>query len=88
VERDRADRNKWAMRAEGSDGARDFPLPASFDPTVYQQFRFRKEHGRLNLKWESVDLGEIECPLEATQIGLYSHRAVAAFEMVRVTAIV
>jgi GH43 family beta-xylosidase len=87
VERNSNKPDQWVMRAEGPDGTHDFPLPAGFDPMAYQQFRFRKQNGRLNLKWESIDLGEIECPLDATQIGLYSHRAAAAFEMVRVTAI-
>jgi arabinan endo-1,5-alpha-L-arabinosidase len=87
VERNLADRNQWVLRVQTNSGVRDFPLPATFDPMVDQQFRFRKQEGRLHVMWESVKLSEIECPLEATQIGLYSHRAAAAFEMVRVTAI-
>ena len=81
----------WALEMrEGTgenSGARVFPLPEFFDPSVYQQFRFRKEGGRLSIRWEEHVLGEIDILRAATRIGLYAHQAVAAFDMVRVTAI-
>ena len=81
----------WAleMRAEtGESGeARAFPLPEFFDASVYQQFRFRKEDGRLSIWWEEHVLGEFDILRAATRVGLYAHRAIAAFDMVRVTAI-
>jgi hypothetical protein len=59
-----------------------------FDPFVMQQFRFRKQHGRLAIGWEATHLGFAEIAAEATGVGLYAHRAAAvAFDMVRVTAL-
>jgi GH43 family beta-xylosidase len=64
-----------------------WPLPASFDPFVMQQFRFRKQQGRLAVGWEATPLGETAITGEATGVGLYAHRASVAFDMVRVTKI-
>ncbi|HLL13528.1 MAG TPA: glycoside hydrolase family 43 protein [Pyrinomonadaceae bacterium] len=64
-----------------------WPLPASFDPFVMQQFRFRKQHGRLAVGWEATPLGDTDATAEATGVGLYAHRASVAFDMVRVTKI-
>lgn len=63
-----------------------FPLPPSFDPVVYQQFRFRKYAGRLIIQWEGQPVGEIEAPASPTRVGLEA-RHDAAFDMVRVTAL-
>jgi hypothetical protein len=68
-------------------GKRTFPLPGDFDPGTYQQFRFRKLQGRLTLQWEATVLGEVAAAATATQVGLYVDRAMAAFDMVRVTNI-
>jgi hypothetical protein len=76
----------WAAVWQAGGAAQRFPLPASFDPTVYQQFRFRKEHGRLVIHWEQHEIGVTAVTTEPTRIGLYGCRA-AAFDMVRVTAI-
>jgi GH43 family beta-xylosidase len=76
----------WAAVWQAGGTAQRFPLPASFDPTVYQQFRFRKEHGRLVIHWEQHEIGVMPVTIEPTRIGLYGCRA-AAFDMVRVTAI-
>jgi GH43 family beta-xylosidase len=63
-------------------------LPPAFDPTVHQQFRFRKERGQLTLRWEQHFLGELSGVTQAaTAIGLEVEGARAAFEMVRVTAL-
>jgi hypothetical protein len=59
----------------------------SFDPFVMQQFRFRKQRGRLVIHWEAAPLGEMNITAGATGVGLYAHRASAAFDMVRVTKI-
>ncbi|HEY1404275.1 MAG TPA: glycoside hydrolase family 43 protein [Pyrinomonadaceae bacterium] len=64
-----------------------WPLPASFDPFVMQQFRFRKQHGRLAVGWEATPLGDIDITTEATRVGLYARRARVAFDMVRLTAL-
>jgi hypothetical protein len=77
----------WAVVLNESVVKRTFPLPEEFDPSTYQQFRFRKRQGRLTLQWEASVLGEAEASITATQVGLYVDRAVAAFDMVRVTNI-
>ncbi len=77
----------WALLWHGTAGRHAFPLPTDFDPSVYQQFRFRKQNGRLMVQYAAQVLGEIEVPHVETQVGLYVHQALAAFDMVRVTAI-
>jgi GH43 family beta-xylosidase len=77
----------WAMVWRGASETAVFPLPVSFDPFIHQQFRFRKERDRLTLQWAAQELGEIEASLEATWVGLYAHKARAAFDMVRATAL-
>jgi hypothetical protein len=80
----------WTLFARNSDSdsvKASWPLPSSFDPFVMQQFRFRKQHGRLAIGWESLPLGDTEITLEATGVGLYAHRARVAFDMVRLTQI-
>jgi GH43 family beta-xylosidase len=63
-----------------------FALPDSFDPLIDQQFRYRKQDGRLAVQWEAHSLGEIEVTRDPTRIGLYAHESAVAFDMVRVTA--
>jgi hypothetical protein len=79
--------DRWALRCERAESPRIFPLPANFDPYLYQQFRFRKRDGELLIQHESSVLGKIELSDVATQIGLYASGVTAAFDMVRVTAI-
>ncbi|HXG67321.1 MAG TPA: hypothetical protein VNO70_19615, partial [Blastocatellia bacterium] len=84
VERDEAG---WLMRCcEGAE-AHAFRLPDEFDPFNHYQFRFRKQQDRLIIQYETRVLGEIAAPAAPTRVGLYARRAVAGFEMVRVTAI-
>jgi GH43 family beta-xylosidase len=74
----------WSLVCRDAAGATALPLPG-FEPLVSQQFRFRKQGGRLALRWETHDLGEVAAPAVPTQIGL--HARWAAFDMVRVTVI-
>ncbi|HYP29629.1 MAG TPA: glycoside hydrolase family 43 protein [Blastocatellia bacterium] len=76
----------WSVRVEGDLTSVVFPLPPSFDPFRHQQFRFRKEGARLLFQWEAETLGEAEVGLGPARVGLYTRRAAASFEMVRVTA--
>lgn len=78
----------WSLSAHTRSGRQAFALPSGFDPHIYQQFRFCKEHGRLTIQWEAQALGEIEAQYHATRIGLFARRASVAFDMVRVTAII
>jgi hypothetical protein len=77
----------WVLIAQSGLITNRFDLPSTFDPHDYQQFRFCKQEGRLAIQWEAQVLGEIEAPAEATQVGLFARRALAAFDMVRVTAV-
>ena len=77
----------WALRCYEPAGEQAWQLPTSFDPYVYQQFRFRKQAERLAIAWEAHALGEILIPAEPSSVGLYAYAAVVAFDMVRVTAI-
>jgi hypothetical protein len=62
-----------------------FPLPRDFDPYTYQQFRFRLAGGQLSLQWAAQPLGGIQAPARAGRVALYTDRAGAGWEMVRVT---
>lgn len=77
----------WALICRAPAEMRALPLPDGFDPTSYQQFRFRKQAGRLMIAWEAHFLGELEVHAQPAYVGLYADRAVVAFDMVRVTAI-
>jgi GH43 family beta-xylosidase len=90
IERDSNADDKWALVVRSSKDAshaQGWPLPESFDPFVMQQFRFRKQGGRLAIQWEATPVCEIETTREATAVGLYAHRAHVAYDMVRVTAL-
>ncbi|HEX8184847.1 MAG TPA: hypothetical protein VF747_08860, partial [Blastocatellia bacterium] len=78
----------WSLFAHATTGRQAFMLPVGFDPQAYQQFRFRKSGGRLTFQLEAVALGEVEADAAPTRVGLFARGASAAFEMVRVTAIV
>lgn len=62
-------------------------LPDNFDPSIYQQFRFRKWNQNLIISWENNYLGELKVSGEATKVGLYLPSGGIAFDMVRVTAL-
>lgn len=76
--------DRWQLRVGE---AQAFELPPEFDPSVWQMFRFRKQGGRLTIHWEAQELGTAACTEEPTRVALWTGRARAAFEMVRVTAI-
>jgi hypothetical protein len=76
----------WALVCHADDGRQAFPLPG-FDPASYQQLRLRKHGSRLAIQWEALPLGEILVADTPTQVGLYAHHAIAAFDLVRVTAL-
>jgi GH43 family beta-xylosidase len=47
------DHNGWILHYEDSGKQQILPLPPKFDPSSYQQFRFRKTGDRLSLRWEN-----------------------------------
>jgi hypothetical protein len=75
----------WELQWHQTSGVSAFKLPEEFDPTVYQQFRFFKEPGRLFIQWEGTTLGYIPAQPGATRIGLFAERGTVAFDMVRMT---
>jgi hypothetical protein len=77
----------WAVCCQSVKGNEVYPLPPDFDPSVHQQFRFRRRGTSLTIQHEAQILGEIESPAAVTMVGLYGYRAVATFDMVRVTAL-
>ena len=83
VERDGAG---WALVHREGGAARATALPG-FAALDFQQFRFRKQGGRLAISWEARDLGEIPAPAQPTRIGLHADHAAVAFDMVRVAAL-
>ncbi|HWQ34657.1 MAG TPA: glycoside hydrolase family 43 protein [Blastocatellia bacterium] len=83
---ERADK-RWAVCYDTPTDRQLFPLPHGFDPFEYQQFRFRRAQNRLTIQHEMQTLGEIEVQGEAGLAGLYGYRVVAAFDLVRVTAL-
>lgn len=77
----------WVIVAKTADINRTFSLPETFDPSRYQQFRFRKYENNLSIEWEEQVIGQIVVPFGPAQVGLYTHAAVVGFEMIRVTEI-
>jgi hypothetical protein len=80
------DEGGWTLHWDDEVVSRHFPLPADFDPAVYQQFRFRKQNGLLAVSWENHPITTQPVTAAPTRIGLYGRHA-ATFDMVRVTAI-
>ncbi|HSE97159.1 MAG TPA: glycoside hydrolase family 43 protein, partial [Blastocatellia bacterium] len=62
-------------------------MPADFDPFSFQQFRFRKERGRLSVSLRAHMIDEIDISTGAARPGIYSRSAALEIDMVRVTAI-
>lgn len=79
--------NQWTFVAEAGGSARSFTLPDDFDPHKSQQFRFRQEGTMLKFNLASQPLGEVECELGLSLLGLVSRHAAVSFDMVRVTAL-
>lgn len=83
----KAEGTGWVARWQDGEAVHHFALPHDFDPSTYQQFRFRKEDGRLTIHWEQVAVATLPVTRDPTRVGLYGCCATAAFDMVRVTAI-
>jgi GH43 family beta-xylosidase len=81
---ERREESDWVLIASGSE--QFFPFPATFDPLQYQQLRFRKRGGTVEISWEGHPLGAVAVSKGAARIGLGA-RGAAWFDSVRVTAI-
>jgi hypothetical protein len=73
----------WSLMS----GEHIFQLPAAFEPSIDQQFRFRKAGEGVDISWEGLRLGTVQAPAGPTRIALGTTRGAASFEAVRVTAI-
>jgi GH43 family beta-xylosidase len=77
----------WVLLCDSPGGKQALSLPHGFDPAEYQQFRFLRQGGRLTIQSEAQVIGEMESTAAAGMVGLYCNRVIAAFDMVRVTAL-
>ncbi|HKI02290.1 MAG TPA: glycoside hydrolase family 43 protein [Thermoanaerobaculia bacterium] len=68
-------------------GEQIFPLPGAFDPSIDQQFRLRKSGNRLEIAWETLDLGSLEIPAGPARLAIGAAGRYASFEATRLTAI-
>jgi GH43 family beta-xylosidase len=82
-----ADGDTWALVVTDEGQTRRILLGSEFDPSVFQQFRFRKCGGVLTVQREGDVIEVFQALDRATHVGLYVRKGVAAFEMVRATAI-
>jgi hypothetical protein len=77
----------WEDEKEEKARRLSFPLPPSFDPFEYQQFRFRLESGRIVIQLGGVVLGETETVGSYRTIGVSAWEAGVIVDLVRLTAI-
>jgi hypothetical protein len=75
----------WVARWRDGEASREWPLPPGFDALTDNQFRLRKEDGRLVIHWEQHLLGDVA--LAATGPIALRARGDVAFDMARLTAI-
>jgi GH43 family beta-xylosidase len=76
----------WSLRCEDDAGQHTFALPTGFAPREFQQFRFRRERGRLTVQAGAI----VVCEMAAVGGGAISVAAGASFvwlDLVRLTAI-
>jgi hypothetical protein len=79
----------WALAVRGTalqPPERLLPFPPGFDPSVFQQMRFEKAGGCLEIAWEDHSMGEIVVSPEPARPGLLVRRAAVEVDAVRVTA--
>lgn len=74
----------WRLQAISPTISVDLPLPDGFDPSEYNQFRFRKRGTQLSIHLGKDEVGTLDVPELSWYIGLYAGDCEAAFEMVRV----
>lgn len=81
-------RRGWALVCGAALREQTLPLPDTFDPYEFQQFRFRKQSGKLSIQWEAHLIGVLDVASEPASVGLCLRHADADFDSVRVTEIV
>jgi GH43 family beta-xylosidase len=79
----------WALAVRGTTlkpPERLLPFPPGFDPAVFQQMRFEKAGGCLEIAWEDHSMGEIAVSPEPARPCLQVRRAKVEVDAVRMTA--
>jgi GH43 family beta-xylosidase len=76
----------WSLAVRGAGPERLLPLPAGFDPALFQQFRCEKVDGCLAISWEDHLLGKIDVRPELSRPGLQVWRAAVEVDAARWTA--
>lgn len=77
----------WELRWQSANELHRTNLPVSFDPYQSQLLRIRKLGGQLTLLREGQLLATLAVPPGPAKVALYADQAVAAFDLVRVTAL-
>lgn len=64
-----------------------FPLPESFAPENFHQFRFTKTGDKISIALDETDLGEFNVPAAKARIGLFARAADLDIEAARLTVL-
>lgn len=82
----RRDGGAWSLSLNDEEGGRSCALPAGFTPREFQQFRFRREDGRLSVQVGGAFICEVAAAA-AGAISLAAGASAVALDLVRLTAI-
>jgi GH43 family beta-xylosidase len=77
----------YGERAGGDSLGDAFALGAAFDPDVYQQFRFRKVGGEVEVALEKERLGAVRAPVACQSVAVEAVGGGGAVDLVRLTEI-
>ena len=80
-------KGRWILNIKNAGEAEQIKLPENFSAENFHQFRFLKIAGKIIILYESETLGIIKAAAHPTNIALSVRNGVAAFDMVRLTAI-
>lgn len=76
-------KERWTLQAIAADFLTVFTLPEDFNPTHYNQLRFRKRGSNLHLLLGKDEIGTLDVPTLTRNVGLYANGCEVAVEMVR-----
>jgi GH43 family beta-xylosidase len=81
------DDESWSLRYKDDGGDQSFVLPVSFAQQEFQQFRFRREGGRLIVQMGAQVLGEVAVARASGSISIAAGASPVALDLVRLTVI-
>jgi GH43 family beta-xylosidase len=84
---ERGDGESWSLRYKDGGGDRSFALPDHFASREFQQFRFRRERGRLIVQTGARVFGEVSVARASGSISVAAGASPVALDMVRLTVI-